>query len=101
MLVKAFPDLNGRREFCDRCPTSLVSKSRDDFAPARSTNREAGPISRPQQGEVDVLRLRVLPLLLVRGRSFAPSDLGLRRLSLATAQSFAGGLVVLEYDVAP
>lgn len=52
-------------------------------------------------GEVDVLRLRVLPMLLGRGRSFAPSDLGLRRLSLATAQSFAGGLVVLEYSLAP
>ena len=51
--------------------------------------------------EVDVLRLRVLPVLLGRGRSFTPSDLGLRRLSLATAQSFAGGLVVLEYHAAP
>lgn len=50
--------------------------------------------------EVDVLRLRVLPLLLGRGRSFTPSDLGLRRLSRATAQSFAGGLVVLEYQMA-
>ena len=52
-------------------------------------------------GEVDVLRLRVLPMLLGRGRSFAPSDLGLRRLSLVTAQPFAGGLVVLEYSLAP
>lgn len=51
--------------------------------------------------EVDVLRLRVLPLLLGRGRSFSPPDVGLRRLSLATAQSFAGGLVVLEYSGAP
>lgn len=50
--------------------------------------------------EVDVLRLRVLPLLLGRGRSFAPSDIGLRRLALATAQSFASGLVVLEYHAA-
>ena len=50
--------------------------------------------------EVDVLRLRVLPVLLGRGRSFTPSDLGLRRLSLVTAQSFAGGLVVLEYNAA-
>ncbi len=49
-------------------------------------------------GEVDVLRLRVLPVLLGRGRSFAPSDLGLRRLSLTTAKSFARGLVVLEYS---
>lgn len=46
---------------------------------------------------VDVLRLRIVPVLLGRGRSFAPPDLGLRRLTLATAQSFAGGLVVLEY----
>lgn len=50
-------------------------------------------------GEVDVLRLRVLPLLIGRGRSFAPPDLGLRGLSLVTARSFAGGLVVLEYNV--
>ena len=50
--------------------------------------------------EVDVLRLRVVPVLLGRGRSFTPSDLGLRRLSLTTAQSFAGGLVVLEYSAA-
>lgn len=50
-------------------------------------------------GEVDVLRLRVLPLLLGSGRSFAPCDMGLRRLSLATARSFAGGLVVLEYNM--
>jgi dihydrofolate reductase len=52
-------------------------------------------------GEVDVLRLRVIPILLGDGRSFAPSDLGLRHLSLANAQSFARGLVVLEYNVVP
>lgn len=51
--------------------------------------------------EVDVLRLRVLPLLLGRGRSFAPPDLGLRSWSLASARSFARGLVVLEYDSCP
>lgn len=50
-------------------------------------------------GEVDVLRLRVLPVLLGRGRSFAPSDLGLRQMSLASAKSFPGGLVVLEYNL--
>lgn len=50
-------------------------------------------------GEVDVLRLRVLPLLLGRGRSFAPPDVGLRPLSLSRAQAFAGGLVVMEYGV--
>lgn len=52
-------------------------------------------------GEVDVLRLRVLPLLLGHGRSFAPPDLGLRRLSLAAARSLERGLVVLEYHLAP
>src|SRR5690606_31360638 len=50
-------------------------------------------------GEVDLLRLRVVPVLLGRGRSIAPEDLGLCRLSLTTAQAFSGGLVVLEYDV--
>ena len=50
-------------------------------------------------GEVDVLRLRVLPMLLGRGRSFAPPDLGLRQMALARAQSFASGLVVLEYHL--
>ncbi len=52
-------------------------------------------------GEVDMLRLRILPLLLGGGRSFAPSNLGLRRMALATAQSFPGGLVVLEYGMTP
>ena len=52
-------------------------------------------------GEVDVLRLRVIPVLLGRGRSFAPPDVGLRIASLATARSFAGGLVVLQYDLTP
>lgn len=50
-------------------------------------------------GEVDILRLRVLPVLVGRGRSFTPSALGLCPLSLAAARSFAGGLVVLEYKV--
>ncbi|MES2823519.1 MAG: dihydrofolate reductase family protein [Pseudomonadota bacterium] len=52
-------------------------------------------------GEVDVLRLRVLPILIGNGRSFAPSDLGLRQLSLASVQSFAGGLMVTEYHMPP
>lgn len=51
-------------------------------------------------GAADVLRLRIVPLLLGRGRSFAPPDLGSRRLSLDSARSFAGGLVVLEYGAA-
>lgn len=50
-------------------------------------------------GEVDVLRLRVLPVLLGRGRSFCPSEPGLRRLSPAAVQTFTGGLVVLEYHL--
>lgn len=51
-------------------------------------------------GEVDMLRLRMLPVLLGGGRSFAPSGLGLREMSLAKAKAFAGGQVLLEYDVA-
>ncbi len=50
-------------------------------------------------GEVDTLRLRVVPSLLGRGRSFVPADLGMRRLSLNQVESFAGGKVVLEYDI--
>lgn len=52
-------------------------------------------------GEVDLLRLRMVPVLLGGGRSFTPSDLGLRLLSQTTAQSFPGGLVVLECKPAP
>lgn len=51
--------------------------------------------------EVDVLRLRMLPLLTGTGRSFAPADLGLRQMSLASVQSFAGGLMVIEYHMTP
>ena len=51
-------------------------------------------------GEVDVLRLRLVPVLIGRGRSFAPADLGERKLSLVKSQSYAGGLVVLEYSAA-
>lgn len=47
--------------------------------------------------EVDVLRLRVLPLLLGAGRSFSPSGVGIRKLALTKAQSFGGGVVLLEY----
>lgn len=50
-------------------------------------------------GEVDELRLRMLPVLLGGGRSFAPSGLGLRQMSLAKAESFAGGPVLLEYEI--
>jgi len=48
-------------------------------------------------GEVDVLRLRMIPLLLGAGRAFTPADLGLRLLSLTSAKPYANGLVVLEY----
>lgn len=51
-------------------------------------------------GEVDVLRLRVLPTLLGAGRSFAPSNLGARPLSLSAARSLPHGFVVLEYAMA-
>lgn len=47
--------------------------------------------------EVDVLRLRLVPVLIGAGRSFTPGDLGERKLKLASAQSYAEGLVVLEY----
>jgi dihydrofolate reductase len=51
-------------------------------------------------GEVDVLRLRMIPVLLGGGRSFAPSNLGLTHLALVNAKAFDRGLVVLEYKVA-
>jgi hypothetical protein len=39
-------------------------------------------------------------VLIGDGRSFTPADLGERKLKLANAQSYAGGLVVLEYALA-
>lgn len=51
-------------------------------------------------GEVDVLRLRMLPVLLGGGRPFVPPGLDPRPLSLRHG-AFAGGVVVLEYEVAP
>lgn len=50
-------------------------------------------------GEADVLRLRVVPVALGRGRSFAPPDMGRRGLTLASAHAFGKGLVVLEYHL--
>lgn len=50
-------------------------------------------------GEVDVLRLRVVPVLIGRGRSFTPGDLGERRMTLVNAQPLAGGIAVLEYAI--
>lgn len=52
-------------------------------------------------GEIDVLRLRMLPILTGSGRSFAPPDLGLRQLSLASVKTFEGGLIVIEYHMMP
>ncbi|UNK48689.1 dihydrofolate reductase family protein [Lysobacter sp. S4-A87] len=49
-------------------------------------------------GEVDLLRLRMVPVLIGAGRSFAPPDLGRRPLALQSMQEFQQGLVVLEYD---
>jgi len=48
-------------------------------------------------GEIDVLRLRTVPVLLGAGRSFAPVDLGERRLELIKVQTCAGGHVTSEY----
>lgn len=48
-------------------------------------------------GEVDMLRLRTVPLLLGAGRSLAPSGTATRRWRLARADTFGGGVVVLEY----
>ncbi|HEY5971643.1 MAG TPA: dihydrofolate reductase family protein [Pseudoxanthomonas sp.] len=50
--------------------------------------------------EVDVLRLRLVPVLIGRGRSFTPADLGQRKLSLVKVDSFASGHAVLEYAFA-
>lgn len=51
-------------------------------------------------GEVDALRLRMLPVLLGSGRSFVPQGLGPYPLSLRHG-AFAGGVAVLEYAIAP
>ncbi|WP_052632029.1 dihydrofolate reductase family protein [Pseudoxanthomonas suwonensis] len=53
-----------------------------------------------EAGEVDMLRLRIVPALLGRGRPFAPAGSAARRWSLARADHFEGGLVVLEYHAA-
>lgn len=47
-------------------------------------------------GEVDLLRLRVVPVLLGAGRSAVPPE-GLHKLSLRTTQVLRGGLTVLEF----
>ncbi len=52
-------------------------------------------------GVVDMLRLRMLPVLLGGGRSFVPSGLGIREMTLARTEPFAGGQVLLEYNLTP
>ena len=47
--------------------------------------------------EVDLLRLRVVPMLIGAGRRFTPSDLGRRALELSSTRSYPHGWVVLEY----
>ncbi|HEY5803337.1 MAG TPA: dihydrofolate reductase family protein [Lysobacter sp.] len=48
-------------------------------------------------GEVDLLRLRMIPVLIGAGRSFAPPDLGTRNLALQSVRQFQQDLVILEY----
>lgn len=47
--------------------------------------------------EVDVLRLRIVPVLIGAGRSFSPHDLGQRALAFEQVQTFPSGHVVLQY----
>ncbi|GAB3355934.1 dihydrofolate reductase family protein [Lysobacter tyrosinilyticus] len=48
-------------------------------------------------GEVDLLRLRIVPVLIGAGRSFAPSDLCRHSLELLSIRGYPQGFVVLEY----
>jgi dihydrofolate reductase len=50
-------------------------------------------------GLVDVLRLRVVPVLIGDGRSFTPADLGERRLTLDHVEPHPSGYVGLTYRV--
>ncbi|RZA29356.1 MAG: reductase [Lysobacteraceae bacterium] len=50
-------------------------------------------------GEVDVLRLRILPILIGGGRRFTPPGLGTRALALEQAHPHPSGLVVLQYRI--
>ena len=50
-------------------------------------------------GEVDVLRLRIVPVLIGQGRSFAPPDLRQTDLELASIRHYDGGFVVIEYHL--
>jgi dihydrofolate reductase len=51
-------------------------------------------------GEVDVLRLRILPSLLGGGRGVVPTALPVTPLRLVASSIHPGGQVALEYDVA-
>jgi len=48
-------------------------------------------------GEVDVLRLRSVPVLLGDGRSFTPAGLGLTDVTLHSVHHYPQGVVVMEY----
>lgn len=48
-------------------------------------------------GEVDVLRLRIVPVLIGAGRSFTPRDMRQTPLDVASVQSYPQGVVVMEY----
>lgn len=48
-------------------------------------------------GDVDLLRLRIVPTLIGSGRSFTPAGLGQRPLVLEGSRTYPQGLVVLEY----
>jgi len=50
-----------------------------------------------RSGEVDLLRLRVVPVLIGAGRSFTPADLGQRALELVKTEALAGGHATLVY----
>lgn len=52
-------------------------------------------------GEVDVLRLRIVPTLAGGPRSFTPAALGVTGLELVSCRSYSGGQVMVEYDVGP
>lgn len=52
-------------------------------------------------GAADLLRLRMLPLMLGTGRGVWPADAGLRRLVPDRAMSFDNGCVLLSFATAP
>ncbi|APU16692.1 MULTISPECIES: dihydrofolate reductase family protein [Actinoalloteichus] len=48
-------------------------------------------------GEVDVLRLRIVPTLAGGRRTFTTPDLGVRRLELVESRAYSGGQIVVKY----